>query len=932
MARISSSLGIALAMTLGAELLAAWADEPFDYFRNSWNMIGLKDYKDATRVTPDNQLLLADGRRVRIRFGRQLTALDRLQTKRLLDGWLPVVLLEAEDGPIRYQFTLWATPLPSVEDWKAAFDWPTEGENFLNWVLVKVTNVGKEPARAKVRVEQYGPHDQATSAQAWSLGPGRSAEGVIRFPFAAGADRSAVADGRSGDFGSLTIDSSPAKSGGSLKTASRKITSLETVSKETAKVWLERTCSYWRGLMDRAARIEVPCRKATETLLAAHVCQLLAADHGELHGGEGFYDQFYIRDGGYQIMELEEAGLGDAAAKAVAFYLKSQRPDGRFETQKNQFDANGQALWVLWQYYKITGDRKWLEKAFPQMLAAVHWTMKARREAPADSPFAGLLPNAPADGEYLWDGKHHIVGYDLWNLRGLLCTADAARILGRTGDASELTEEAKLYRQAIDAAWKKTGVPHFPPSWEKDGTHWGNTETLWPVAVCAANDPRVSATILDARKFHGGGFVEGTIRWLGHADAIHPYLSAYTTMASLARGEDEQVAADFYWYLLHSTAAHAFPEGIYYRQRFAWNDTIPHVTGASNYALMLRHMLIDERGGELHLLSAVPDWWLAEGNEIRVQRAPTHFGQVNFVVHGTRDGVRLEFDQAQAEEPETVASEPAPAFSSAWRQRPQRIVLHLPKSRPLINPLPGVEVAERLDQRRRWDFSTVVKLYEQNAPPVYQPIEGLVTLPLESPLSRERCVTLDLALVANTDPLTAPFGVQGSSKGRLLFKGMPVGDTTVAGVPFRILDPANNGGRGLVVLDSDKAPANVRWPKSVEIPVKQRGKRIFFLGNVHGWSTRDAGTGPWGAVGQYVIHYADGQTQVVPLISGRTIDDWSSQPRAEEVFAGLRGEPWHLNVLGVMLHPKVVDKVVFEDLGTSAAPLLAAVTFETTSP
>jgi hypothetical protein len=144
--------------------------------------------------------------------------------------------------------------------------------------------------------------------------------------------------------------------------------------------------SFWHELIDGGATIRVPCSKSTEALRAAHVCQLIANDHGELQGGEGFYDEFYIRDGGYQIMELEEAGLWDAAAKAVEFYLKSQRPDGRFETQTKQFDANGQALWVLWQYYKITGDRAWLKAAYPQMRRAVDWMMKARREAPADSP------------------------------------------------------------------------------------------------------------------------------------------------------------------------------------------------------------------------------------------------------------------------------------------------------------------------------------------------------------------------------------------------------------------------------------------------------------------------------------------------------------------------------------------------------------------
>ena len=97
-------------------------------------------------------------------------------------------------------------------------------------------------------------------------------------------------------------------------------------------------------------------------------------------------------------------------------------------------------------------------------------------------------------------------------------------------------------------------------------------------------------------------------------------MSSYTTMASLIRGEHEQVVEDFYWYLLHSTAAHAFPEGIFDRRRFAWSDTNPHATGASNYAFMLRHMLVHEQGDELHLLAAVPDGWLDEGQTIRVLR------------------------------------------------------------------------------------------------------------------------------------------------------------------------------------------------------------------------------------------------------------------------------------------------------------------------
>ncbi len=842
--------------------------EPFDYFANSWSVVGLRDYVHGARITPANEVMLAGKAKLSIRFGNRLTPLSRRQTKTCLDGWLPVILLSAQDGDVRYDLTFWATPLPSVKDWRKAFDWPTEGENFLVWVLAKAVNTGQQTAQARLEAACSGRGRKWSFA--WSLDPGRSAEAVLRVPYAPVREPAAF-------------------------------------DREDPKVWLERTVAYWRGLMSKAARIEVPSRKATEALLAAHVCQLLVSDHGELHGGEGFYDTFYIRDGAYQVMELEEAGLDDAAAKAIAFFLRRQRPDGRFETQRGQLDANGQALWAIWQYYKITGDRAWLAKAYPQMLRATEWIRKARRQAPPGSPFAGLLPAAPADGEHLWDGKHHIVGYDFWNLRGLLCTADAAKALGRVADAARLQAEAADYRAAIDAAWKRTGLPHFPPSWEKEGTHWGNTETLWPTEIFPPDDPRVVALIRHARTKHGGGFLEGTIRWTGRPGVVHPYLSAYTTMASLVRGESERVVEDFHWYLLHSTATHAFPEGIFYRRRFAWFNTIPHPTGASNYALMLRHMLVHERGDELHLLPAVPDWWLAEGRSIVVERAPTHFGPLSFRTRGTARGVELSFQPPR-------------------RNPPARIILHLPESRPLVGTLKGVTVVVRKDQGERWDFPTVVRAYLEQAPQT-KAIPGLVQLPV-GPLRPDQCVLLDIGRLANTDPFTAPFGVPQAKGSRYLFTGLPVGVRVVAGVPFRITDPAKNGGKGLVVLHSPKAPKHIRWPRQVEIPVGQRGKRLFFLGNVHGWAPEDEGTGKWGALAEYLIVYADGTTQTVPLIAGRTTDDWILPPTATEAHCGLTGRSWHLNVLGVDLRPVRVEKIVFRDLGTPAAPVLVAVTLE----
>ena len=673
---MKTTLTLLLLSVLAAAAAVPAVEDHFDYFANNWNVVGLPDYMYGARITPDSEMRLAGAAQVRVRTGRELTPLSRKLGKYAMEGWLPVIHVPATDGAVRYTVTYWATPLPDSKNWLKAFRWPEESENFLCWISVKATNTSNAAAeaRADVRADPAGfkpkgaefitagKHTREYSWN-WKLAPGESREGVARYTFYPIPDATRY-------------------------------------DQAGARLWLDRTVAFWRQTMARAAKVEVPCRKSTRALLAAHVCQMIANDLGDLRGGEGFYDDFYIRDGAYQLMELEEAGLDDFAARAVDYYLPRQQRDGRFESQRNQYDANGQGIWTLWQYAKITGDRGYLARVYPRMLRAVSWAMAERRKAPAGSLFAGLLTNAPADGEFLWGGKHHIVGYDFWNLRGLLCTADAARILGKTDDAAFLLAEVADYRAAIEAAWKRTGVAYFPPSWETEGTHWGNTETLWPTKLFDRDDPRVIASTAFVEKEFAGGYVEGTIRWKAPKteDAIHPYMGVYTVMNTLVRGESEKVVEGFYWYLLHSSAANAFPEGIFFKRRFAWSDTIPHVTGACNYAILLRHMLVHEDGDELHLLAAVPDWWLGDGKEIRLERLPTHFGPINLLVRGSARGVTVELI--------------GPA-----RERPKRIVLHLPESRPWLNPAKGVSVARRPDQKVRWDFPMVVEKYRSSLTP-----------------------------------------------------------------------------------------------------------------------------------------------------------------------------------------------------------------------
>ena len=698
-----SAFGLAgcLGWAPGAGQTAAPA-APFDYFSNSWAVVGLADYARGTRLTPDNQLLLAGRERVTIEIGEAPAALSRRQIKTLREGWIPVVLLSAEAGPVRYDFTIYASPLPDVPDSGGAYVGPAFGEDYLTWIMVRATNQGAAPAKARVRIRHW---EAAEPYAAVAESPDAAAAPAKAKPKAAAPKTLSVHEwAKALAPGEAQEDS--------VNTTFFPDAKRRTYPTADAKYWLERTEGFWKGKFDRLARFYVPEFKAVQAMKAAAACQILAMDKGEIHAGEGFYDVFYIRDGAYQVQALEEAGLLQDARRAMGAFLSHQRPDGRFESQPGQLDANGQAVWALWQFARISGDKAWLESVFPRMVKAADWAAAARRGAsPAPGgPFAGLLPPAPADGEYLWEGKNHIVGYDLWNLRAMICAADAAERLGRSDEARRLRKEASAYRADIYAAWKRTGLPYFPPSWEKEGTHWGNTETLWPTPVLPVDDPRVDAASRHLRTEHGGGYVEGVIRWIAPKlkPAIHPYMGAYTALNDLARGRDELAVADFYAYLLHSTAANAFAEGIHYEERAAWGETIPHATGASNFALLARHMLVHEGGesvDELHLLPAIPDWWIDNGEQITIDRAPTHFGLLSLRAWGEAAGV-----QVQA--------------ALAGGEPPRAIVLHLPESRRLLAPvkemgsdrlLKGVRVAYRPAQSRRWDFPTVVAEYEKAA-------------------------------------------------------------------------------------------------------------------------------------------------------------------------------------------------------------------------
>jgi len=928
-----------LAMLIGRSLsqplpAGLQAEPPFDYFANSWALIGLKDYPQGTRISPDQEFVLEGGVRARVLLGPSLEPIPRTVVKTLWQGDLPVVQWAVGSYTVRaFAAPLRTSLLPPGPGRRAGEDALYEGlhggDNYVNVIQVDASRTAGNGRRGRLPAAAV----QFTSAGkpielAWEWLPSGLLRGTVQ--------------GKT--WAILSILPSPTPVLSSMPARWNRTTSpllsgpltfwipfspleedsgliAQALQDPRGRQTLAKTAAFWNRLLARGALVEVPEKKVQDTYRASLIYQFIGRDRGEVHAGEGFYDGLFLRDGSYQVWALELAGYLTEARQSLESFLRAQTPEGQFVTQAGQLDAHGYALWALAEHYWLTRDRRWLQTVYPQVRRAVEWLERNRVR---EGPYRGLLPAAVADGENLWAGRNHIVGYDFWNLRGLLCAVEMARALGHADEAARWAAQAEDYRAAIDRALQQAGTPGIPPSFEGEGTHWGNLECLFPTPLFPADDPRVAATLEEVRHRFGGGFVEGTIRWSpASTAAIHPYLSQFVTHDELVRGRQAEALEGFYAFLLHTTATHGFPEGVFYRTRTAWGDTVPHLWAAALYVITLRHLLLREFQEELHLSSAVPPHWLAPGKTIRILNAPTRFGPVSVTWRGSASGISLEIVPPR-------------------RSPPARTILHLPPSFQIIgatadvgHPTWHAEAVEVSPQARRvqirvrrrraesWiDFERVVRRYLRTPAPWARPLPGLLKFPWEVPVKAEACQPLDLSPWATTDPFQAPFNVP--NPGPYLFTGLAVGLQRAADVPFLIPDPAAHGGRGLVVLNGQDACASL--PSAVLIPVHRRARRAFFLGNVTGWSPEDPGVGEWGAVAEYVIRYDDGSSQTVPWISGRTVDDWAMPPSASEVHPALRGEPWHLNVLGVKLRDLPVKEIEFRDLGTPASPVLVAIT------
>ncbi len=658
----SSRSGAGGLIHLGPNTSVQNIHDPFDYFSNSWALIGLKDYPDATRISPDGRFLLGNDSSCRLLIGSHLVPLNSRVKKTLLRGYLPILRYEfIVNGSVEFDIETFSCPMiPSAGE---AYDWPLT-PNFLNMARVRMRNLENSPEKTAFGWEWNGHSDLSI----------REPQGLNRKDLFAGDQLIAVLSSPSDievTAAEKLIRMEAALSAGETQSVClffpfyaiddpREADILEMTSTafDDRK---DRTASFWENLLSRGASLEIPEEKPLASYLASLIYQFIGRDEGKLWDGEGNNDKVLLRDGTLQAVSLAQAGHLEEAGRSLELFMSLQTENGRFLGQGENLDAHGYAVWAFVEYARLSGDREWLARNYSRIEKAVDFIRQSRRsESDPASPFAGILPRAPAAGENLEAGLNHIVGHDFWNLRAVQAAAAAARMLGKYEDASSFENEFEDYRAAILRAIDRTGLPFIPPSYEKDGTHWGNLDAVFPTVLLDPYDRRMTGTLENVHRYFGRGaserpgFIEGIMQWAPGTRILQPHMSLSVTNSHIIREEQEEAIDGFYSFLLHSTSTHSFPDSVQYQTKEAQGDHLPHLKAAALYVTTLRNMLVREEGENLHIFSAVPSAWLEPGKTIRFENVPTRFGRISVSATAEEDLIMINLTRPDRRDPERV--------------------------------------------------------------------------------------------------------------------------------------------------------------------------------------------------------------------------------------------------------------------------------------
>ncbi len=415
---------------------------------------------------------------------------------------------------------------------------------------------------------------------------------------------------------------------------------------------LARAVARWESASLPYGRIEVADPKVQELLDSCirNIWQAREIKNGlpAFQVGPTAYRGLWIVDGAFLLEAVTLLGRAEEARRGIQYLLSFQRPDGGFMVIDQHWKETGIVLWAIMRHARLTGDRAWLSAVWSDVERAVAFVREMRRRASSESesPAAGLVPAGFIDGGL--SGPSHNYANVYWTLIGLRAAVEGAKWLGREeqveGWARELADFEAAFRRAAarDLRQDEQGnrylpiLMNAPDDLLPQKAQWAFLHAVYPGDVFGPDDPLARGTMAMLAARERQGLVHDT-GWLGNG--IWTYFGSFYAHAWLWLGHGAKAAATLYAFANHASPLLCWRE----EQRPVGESPgyvgdMPHNWASAEFIRLAVHLMILERGRELHLLEGMPPAWCRPGGMNRFREIPTAFGPVSLSVQVASDG------------------------------------------------------------------------------------------------------------------------------------------------------------------------------------------------------------------------------------------------------------------------------------------------------
>jgi hypothetical protein len=467
----------------------------------------------------------------------------------------------------------------------------------------------------------------------------------------------------------------------------------------------------WEGILAGAMRVETPeplVNAAWKSTIAGSF-MLLRGDDMNYSAGNA-YQVMYEAESGDDVRALLLWGLTDAVCRMVPPLLDYKSFPG------TKFHDAGFKLQLLAHYYWLTRDARFVREQKSRWSRCVDILTRERDAA------TGLLPRE----HYCGDQQEEVFSLNsnanAW--RGLRDLAVVLRQIGDGEEAGPISDTADALRKATLAAVAKSERldvrPPFIPvalfgeekpfdalTATRGGTYYN---LLLPYVIGSeifGSGSERETWMLHYLEEHGG-LCMGMLRIHQHSglfaneDGLDDLYSLRYDDALLRRDEPERAIVSFYGKLAQGMTRGTFlsAEGTGLRPLDEHGRPMylpPTCSGDGLFLWLLRSMLVQDyvdNEGEpetLRLLFATPRRWLEDGKEIRIEHAPTAFGEVSVSV------------KSRLKKGEVLAEIEPPA-----RNRPEKMLLRirLPDGWEIVSAKSGSRFLN-VDDKGTVDISTL---------------------------------------------------------------------------------------------------------------------------------------------------------------------------------------------------------------------------------